>query len=127
MSKKKTAPGARFLAFTTFVIGAGVMAVELTASRLLAPYFGASMFVWTSLIVTVLLALAVGYWFGGSLAGKGHDAGSGGFLLCSTGVLLLGGLGVMRSVAVGISGLLVGFSPPSIELFLGLIAPTIVG
>lgn len=46
------------------------MAVELTASRLLAPYFGASLFVWTNLIGVVLLALSIGYYFGGKLADK---------------------------------------------------------
>src|SRR3989338_3523530 len=51
-----------------FFIGIGVMAIEITATRLLAPYFGASLFVWTSLIVTVLLALSIGYWYGGVMA-----------------------------------------------------------
>lgn len=59
-----------FLSLTVFVTGMAVMAVELTASRLLAPYFGASLFVWTNLIGVVLLALSLGYYFGGKLADK---------------------------------------------------------
>lgn len=51
-----------------FISGMATMGVEMTASRLLAPYFGASLFVWTSLIVTVLLAMSFGYWFGGRIA-----------------------------------------------------------
>ena len=55
---------------TVFITGMSVMAVELTASRLLAPSFGTSMFVWTNLIGVVLLALSLGYYFGGRLADR---------------------------------------------------------
>ena len=50
------------------VAGAGTMVVELAAVRLLAPWFGASLVVWTNVIAVVLLALAVGYVFGGRLS-----------------------------------------------------------
>lgn len=65
-----------FLSLTVFITGMSVMAVEITASRLLAPYFGASLFVWTNLIGVVLLALSLGYFFGGRLADfkKGENA-----------------------------------------------------
>lgn len=46
------------------------MAVELTASRLIAPYFGTSIFVWGNIIAVVMIALAIGYWLGGKLADK---------------------------------------------------------
>lgn len=61
-----------FLLFTVFITGMSVTAVELTASRLLAPYFGASLFVWTSIIGVVLLALSIGYYAGGRLADRNH-------------------------------------------------------
>lgn len=54
-----------FLAFTT---GMCIMAVELTASRLLAPFFGTSLFVWTNVIAVIMVALAVGYWLGGRIS-----------------------------------------------------------
>ncbi len=57
-----------FLFVTVFFTGMAVTAVELTASRLLAPYFGASLFVWTNIIGVVLAALALGYYLGGKLA-----------------------------------------------------------
>jgi spermidine synthase len=51
-----------------FVSGAVVMSLELLGSRLLAPIFGNSIFVWGSLIGVVLTALSAGYYLGGKLA-----------------------------------------------------------
>ena len=48
--------------------GVSCMAVELTAVRLLAPYFGDSAYVWTNVIGVILMALALGAWSGGALA-----------------------------------------------------------
>lgn len=44
------------------------MVMELAAVRLLAPWFGTSLVVWTNVIAVVLLALALGYFLGGRLA-----------------------------------------------------------
>ena len=48
--------------------GAGTMVLELAAVRLLAPWFGTSLVVWTNVIAVILLALALGYLLGGRLA-----------------------------------------------------------
>jgi len=56
------------LLVAVFVSGAVVMSLELLGSRLLAPVFGNSIFVWGSLIGVVLSALSAGYYFGGKLA-----------------------------------------------------------
>ena len=54
--------------FMVFVSGAVVMSVELMASRLFAPTFGNSIFVWGSLIGVIMIALSIGYWYGGKQA-----------------------------------------------------------
>ncbi|MBA3551091.1 fused MFS/spermidine synthase [Patescibacteria group bacterium] len=58
------------LEIITFVSGALVMVLELVGSRFVAPYLGTSLFVWTSLIGTILASLSIGYWYGGKLADK---------------------------------------------------------
>jgi hypothetical protein len=42
-----------------------VMAVELLGGRLLAPYFGSSIYVWGAIITVFMLALSIGYLAGG--------------------------------------------------------------
>ncbi|MBP3198930.1 MAG: fused MFS/spermidine synthase [Butyrivibrio sp.] len=51
------------------------MAVELGASRLLAPYFSSSQIVWTIIIGTIMIAMALGNIYGGRKADKDPDPG----------------------------------------------------
>ncbi len=55
------------LLLVAFLAGAILMALELVGSRVLAPYFGGSIFVWGSLIGVFLAALSIGYYLGGRL------------------------------------------------------------
>lgn len=59
-----------YLYLTEFFSGVSVMAVELGASRLLAPYFSSSQIVWTIIIGTIMIALALGNLWGGRTADK---------------------------------------------------------
>lgn len=58
------------LLLTAGITGALVMVVEVLGARVIGPFFGVSLFVWTALISVTLLALALGYAFGGWLADR---------------------------------------------------------
>ena len=62
-----------YLYLTEFFAGMAVMAVELGASRLLAPYFSSSQIVWTIIIGTIMIAMALGNVIGGKWADKNSD------------------------------------------------------
>ena len=56
-----------------FVVGSASLGAEISAARLLAPYFGASTIIWANTIATVLVALSAGYAIGGRLADRWAD------------------------------------------------------
>jgi spermidine synthase len=60
----------RYLYLLVFVVGTGSLGAEIAVARLMAPFFGASTIVWANTIGVVLVALSVGYWFGGRLADR---------------------------------------------------------
>jgi spermidine synthase len=77
------------IAVGVFTAGAVLLGVELAASRVLAPFFGNSLFVWGALIGVVLTGLMLGYWLGGVAV----DRLPARWLLVST--MALGALGVL--------------------------------
>src|ERR1043166_5849421 len=74
-----------WLYVTAFISGAVVMALEILGSRVLAPVFGNSLFVWGALIGVILAAMSSGYAFGGWVS----DRRPGGQVLA--GLLLVSG------------------------------------
>jgi spermidine synthase len=75
------------LRFDVFVAGAAVMSLEIVGSRLLAPVFGDSVFVWGSLIGVVMGALAIGYYTGGHLADRQPTFRNFSLILLAAGIL----------------------------------------
>lgn len=58
------------LQITSFFCGAATMVIELTGSRLVAPFFGTSLIVWTALIGVIMTSLCIGNWLGGAMADR---------------------------------------------------------
>ena len=58
------------LQIVSFFSGAVTMILELAGSRLVAPFFGTSLIVWTALIGIIMTSLCFGNWLGGSVADR---------------------------------------------------------
>jgi len=71
-----------------FVSGAVLMALEIAGSRVLAPHFGSSIFVWGSLISVVMAALSIGYYWGGRLSTREPSYGKLAVLLLVPGIVV---------------------------------------
>jgi hypothetical protein len=119
--------------FVVFICGAIVMSFEILGSRVLAPNFGSSVFVWGSLISVFLAGLSVGYYLGGRLADINPSSRKLSLIIATPGLLLLTfplysgpvsdwifmqDLGVRMSPLIASSVL---FLVPSV--FLGIVSP----
>jgi len=60
----------KFLYSLSFIEGGAVMSTELVGAKILAPYFGTSLYVWACVMALTLGGLACGYFFGGRLSIK---------------------------------------------------------
>lgn len=66
----RTAKNNAYAYVLAFFSGMCIMSVELSASRLMAPFFGTSTYVWTNIIGIIMIALSLGYLFGGKIADR---------------------------------------------------------
>ena len=125
------------LTVLVFSAGAGSLATEIGAARLLAPYFGNSTVVWANVIGLILGSLALGYWLGGRLADRRPSARLLGGLVLAAGLAVAAIPFVAKpfldravegidELSVGAAvgsffGVLLLFAPPVI--LLGMVAP----
>ena len=96
-----------YLYLTEFFSGMSVMAVELAASRLMAPYFSSSQIVYTIIIGTVMIAMALGNVYGGKTADNNPDPAIlyRRMLIAGAWIAAIPFLG--RYILIGITGILV--------------------
>ena len=105
--KRKILGNKIYLYLTEFFAGMSVMAVELGASRLLAPYFSSSQIVWTIIIGTIMIAMALGNIYGGRAADKRPDPDRlyGRIILAAIWIALIPVIG--KYVIIGISAVMI--------------------
>lgn len=86
-------PGGMSARLTTYLVagwsGFFVMSVELLSSRILAPYYGSSIFVWGGILTVFMTFLSFGYLLGGMLSTQNPRLWKLGLLLAAEALLTL--------------------------------------
>ncbi|NQV54858.1 MAG: fused MFS/spermidine synthase, partial [Rhodospirillales bacterium] len=54
--------------YLIFATGAVTLSLEVMASRIMTPYFGVSLYIWTGILSITLTFLSVGYYLGGVIS-----------------------------------------------------------
>lgn len=118
--------------FIVFITGAAVLIIEVAAIRILAPYFGNTIFSVSSILGIILGALSLGYYIGGLWADKNPSFAFFFFLIFAAGVfsiliqalskiaLPVLGYGLGLKTGPPIASLALFFAP---SLFLGMMSP----
>ncbi|MDZ7376669.1 MAG: fused MFS/spermidine synthase, partial [candidate division KSB1 bacterium] len=78
-----------YLYLVVAISGASVLALEILGTRILGPFYGVSIFLWSALITVTLAALSVGYFIGGWWADQGAKIERLSLLLAGAGLWLL--------------------------------------
>jgi len=111
------------LVLLVFISGMTSLALEFCASRLLAAYFGTSLFIWANLIGLILLYLTVGYFIGGRLADR-HPSEQ---LLCTVTALAALSISILRLVSQSIlNWSITGLAQVSVSIFFSSLLGTIL-
>jgi spermidine synthase len=108
------------LAFTG---GLASLGIEFAAARLLAPFFGQSLFIWGTLIGLILIYLTIGYYAGGRLADRRPDARLL-FQLAGAAALLTAAIPIVSRPILSVAQS--GFAQVSVGLVLGSLISVIV-
>ncbi len=94
------------LGLVVVLTGVSTLGAEIATARLLAPAFGSSTIIWANTIAIVLVALALGAWFGGRLADRGpHPRKMHAMLLVGAGLLALTPVIAMPLLGAGVEAL----------------------
>jgi predicted membrane-bound spermidine synthase len=122
----------RLVLYAVVAIGGGaVLAIEILGTRLLGPFYGVSLFLWSALITVTLAALSLGYVVGGRWADRGPTFSRIALVFLAAGSWLLVTPWVRRSIldltepmglraAVLVSSFLLFFPPLAL---LGIVGP----
>jgi spermidine synthase len=113
----------RLLLPLAFTGGLASLGIEFAASRLLAPFFGQSLFIWGTLIGLILIYLTIGYYLGGRLADRRPDARLL-FKLTAAAALLTAAIPVLSRPILSLAQ--TGFGQLSVGLVLGSLLSVIV-
>lgn len=115
-----------YLYLTEFFSGMSVMAVELGASRLMAPYFSSSQIVWTIIIGTIMIAMALGNIYGGRSADKNPNPDKlyGRIIIAAIWIALIPVLG--KYMILGISALLIFTVSSNFLIIAGFVACMVI-
>jgi spermidine synthase/MFS family permease len=107
-----------------FLSSAAVLVLEILAARLMAPYVGVTLEVYTAIIGVVLAGIAVGSWLGGRAADRVDPRGMVGPLLIVGGILAFLSLPLVDGLGGGLRGATAGTT--TLLTFLGFFAPAAV-
>lgn len=143
MEKKKLFINHRYFYFLTeLFVGIALMGIEMSASRLIAVYFSSSQIVWTIIIGVIMIAMAIGNYWGGHQADKKPSylrlyiellfAGVWIILVPFFGRFIIGGVSVLFALIVkkglviwaSLFSCLILFVPPL--LFMGKVTPSLI-
>src|SRR6266702_588705 len=99
------------------------LALEMCASRLLAAYFGTSLFIWASVIGLILVYLTVGYFIGGRLADRFPSEQ----VLCTITAMAALSISILPFVSQGIlTWSITGLAQVSVSIFFSSLLGTIL-
>lgn len=123
-----------FFYFISFLEGAAVMAAELFGAKMLAPYFGTSLYVWSSVLGVTLGGLAAGYFTGGVVSARKHNERNLYYVLLASSIFLIMMPVLAKEVVVHTAGsallasiltaAIIFLFPP--VFFMGMVSPLIV-